>query len=244
MPTAPAPISFAFPFDFHASLGLPPLNASKAPLTAQWEPGWDCASQRWYYQNRVHGTSSWERPSGCDVRLPSKPPSDVSSVPHYPGKVVLPRGWEEGWDSASSRHYYFNRVTEERQWAHPATTNLFKREKTTTQTDASDQRVEIGQSVADGSVMCKMGCGRHAAAGFTKGGNRYDTCCRGCATGGHHEATCRHSATHQSGGGSPTSPCSHQSGHADKGEQCMAEDGDLFCPPHVLLDEAQRAVCV
>merc|ERR1712110_913098 len=31
--------------------------------------------------------------------------------------------------------------------------------------------------------MCKMGCGRKVAPGVTPRGHKFNTCCRGCATG-------------------------------------------------------------
>merc|ERR1719162_1423159 len=37
---------------------------------------------------------------------------------------------------------------------------------------------------------CKMRCGRLAAAGSTKAGVAFDTCCRGCASGKGHDARC------------------------------------------------------
>jgi len=48
-----------------------------------------------------------------------------------------------------------------------------------------------GASAAgDAKVPCKQGCGRSGTPGFTRSGKPFDTCCRGCVTGGAHDDTC------------------------------------------------------
>jgi len=182
MPRPPVPI----PQPFQHAVSAPERH---------WEAAWDTRSGRWYYQNRATGESSWDVPSGCTMTLPTRPPKDVTKVPHYPPQADLPRGWEKGWDTATSRHYYFNRHTQERSWDLP--------------TAAGAPRMDRGCSAKRDresvhGVMCKMGCGRPVATGRTKNGNLFDTCCRGCAKGGDHDASCRSCVSHRSDPLSPT----------------------------------------
>jgi len=41
-----------------------------------------------------------------------------------------------------------------------------------------------------GVATCKLGCGRRVAPGVTRSGKKFDTCCRGCATGKAHHKLC------------------------------------------------------
>jgi hypothetical protein len=151
-----------------------------------WEEGWDSAHCRKYYFNRATEERCW------------KPPV-----------AGMPRGWEEGWDSAHGRKYYFNRATEERCWKPPAS---MRRPESGTAAATGAKRKDIEDR---GQVMCKMGCGRPAAAGKTKNGNNYDTCCRGCASGGDHDSSCGCSAMPRRQDVPPMPSISPKRGHSE-----------------------------
>mmetsp|Transcript_17026 Transcript_17026/g.32833 ORF Transcript_17026/g.32833 Transcript_17026/m.32833 type:complete len:413 (+) Transcript_17026:85-1323(+) len=58
------------------------------------------------------------------------------------------------------------------------------------------QRPALGAIVEEewaqlmGVATCKLGCGRRVAPGVTRSGKKFDTCCRGCATGKAHHKLC------------------------------------------------------
>lgn len=94
-------------------------NASQEPGGSKWEPAWSTTQNRWFYRDCTNGISSWTKPEGCTIELPSKPPSN--EVGSRPGadEDPLPPGWEAEWDVTNCRTYYFNRSTGERQWTRP-----------------------------------------------------------------------------------------------------------------------------
>jgi len=86
-----------------------------------WEANYDSTTQRWFYQDRCNGVSSWERPAGVNFELPTQPPQVRRTREAEP----CPPGWEASFDNASQRYFYFNRETQKRVWtfkiAAPAT---------------------------------------------------------------------------------------------------------------------------
>mmetsp|Transcript_29174 Transcript_29174/g.63441 ORF Transcript_29174/g.63441 Transcript_29174/m.63441 type:complete len:435 (+) Transcript_29174:70-1374(+) len=84
---------------------------------SNWDFGWDHRSRRYYYQDRVTGKSTWETPPGCTLKLPDRPPEDVSVGPI---PEDLPHGWMAVWDLKSKRYYYVNTTKgQERTWFKP-----------------------------------------------------------------------------------------------------------------------------
>merc|ERR1711865_1108383 len=84
-------------------------------------------------------------------------------------------GWEAQWDSNYNCFYMFNRQTQQRQWlmreAHRSTAETVHQEA------KAEGTTRVSKDAGD-KAMCKKGCGRAAAMGFTSGGNPFDTCCR------------------------------------------------------------------
>mmetsp|Transcript_3032 Transcript_3032/g.4978 ORF Transcript_3032/g.4978 Transcript_3032/m.4978 type:complete len:937 (-) Transcript_3032:202-3012(-) len=85
-------------------------------LSCYWEAAWSPKEERWFYQDRVAGIATWDRPPNCTIQLPAEPPARELEGGH-PAKE-LPKEWERAWDATSSRHFYFNRSTGSRTW-HP-----------------------------------------------------------------------------------------------------------------------------
>jgi len=175
---------------FASSMPRPP-SCEASPLTSRperecWELAWDSSVGKWYYMDRTSGKSSWTKPRHCTIEKPIQP----ARGPPVP-KDLRP-GWEAQWDPHHNCFYIFNRETQQRQWlmreAHPSTA------ETVHQDAKADGTTIVGKDARE-KAMCKKGCGRPAAIGFTNGGNPFDTCCRGCALGGGHEVTCGHCAS-------------------------------------------------
>merc|ERR1712008_233628 len=55
-----------------------------------------------------------------------------------------------------------------------------------------EERAMIGDTTMDGdpTQLCVKGCGRPVAEGPENKGRAYDTCCRGCGSGGVHDEEC------------------------------------------------------
>mmetsp|Transcript_52940 Transcript_52940/g.123960 ORF Transcript_52940/g.123960 Transcript_52940/m.123960 type:complete len:942 (-) Transcript_52940:161-2986(-) len=85
-------------------------------ISCYWEAAWSPKEERWFYQDRIAGIATWDRPPGCTIQLPAEPPARELQGGH-PAKE-LPKEWERAWDATSSRHFYFNRSTGSRTW-HP-----------------------------------------------------------------------------------------------------------------------------
>jgi len=126
------------------------------PSAQQWERAWCSKYQRWYYQNRKTGVSTWERPDSF-VEAESTAPAAVSSPWFSCGSLPwfscgwcpcrrrckrqsdiedaeqpeeLPTGWDKAWDSRHQQVYFYNLETRERTWSPPtgATTSTLTAE--------------------------------------------------------------------------------------------------------------------
>lgn len=82
----------------------------------QWEVAWDSVQQRWYYQDRFSLKSSWERPLGCTLELPDKPPQGRRASTNLP----IPQSWQVCYDVRANRWFYCNLLSGERSWKHPS----------------------------------------------------------------------------------------------------------------------------
>lgn len=89
--------------------------APAPPDASNWEVAWSTKHEKWYYQDRIAGESSWTQPPGCTLELPSNPPDGFRGE----NGSALPAGWESEWDVTHKRLYYFNRQTKERRWTRP-----------------------------------------------------------------------------------------------------------------------------
>lgn len=88
-------------------------------LAPKWEAAWHPGKKRYFYQDRVTGKSSWSRPSGCTIQLPTRKPADAEfEQPNPPADV--PNGWTVAfsWDH-KSYFYYKIENPEERSWFRP-----------------------------------------------------------------------------------------------------------------------------
>ncbi|CAK9021306.1 unnamed protein product [Durusdinium trenchii] len=86
-------------------------------MASSWTPAWSTKHQRWYWEDRERGVSTWERPADCREALPAAPPQELPDISSK--RFGLPEGWECEWDTRYQRHYYFNRKTQERTWKRP-----------------------------------------------------------------------------------------------------------------------------
>jgi len=107
-------------------------NVTPAAAVPHWELGWSEDDQKYYFLDRQNGLSSWDRPPGCDIELPAKPPADQPrKVPPTAQQVALPPGWEMAFDPVHKKHYYYNHSTRERSWKHPGMDALAARPTST-----------------------------------------------------------------------------------------------------------------
>jgi len=93
-------------------------NVTPAAAAPQWEIGWSEDDQKYYFLDRQSGLSSWERPAGCDLEVPMKPPEQPRKAAAEK-QAALPPGWEMAFDYVHKKHYYYNHSTNERTWKHP-----------------------------------------------------------------------------------------------------------------------------
>mmetsp|Transcript_33364 Transcript_33364/g.92097 ORF Transcript_33364/g.92097 Transcript_33364/m.92097 type:complete len:518 (-) Transcript_33364:66-1619(-) len=98
---------------------FPSAGASRTLLKEPfWEVAWCPKNEKWFYQDRGRGVSSWKRPDGCMLQLPKHVP-DTSRFAASPPEAPPP-GWETAMDEKNRQHYYYNRSSGERTWCHPA----------------------------------------------------------------------------------------------------------------------------
>lgn len=218
---------------------------SHNPGSSRWEVAWDVKHSRWYYIDRRDGTSSWTKPGDCDIVLPREtskpwrrtrpctPEKDCDDIPSH----CLRAGWEAAWDMKTQRWYFFNRDTQQRVWDIEEVCALVENKACPEDMSALEgkarpeevrapkwltEEVRKLESPCESSrrMPCKMGCGRLACRGFTRSGKPFDTCCRGCATGGDHDASCRRDAV----------DLKQEESRSTINSVCMADDqeGDLF----------------
>lgn len=90
-------------------------------MASNWVPGWSTRHQRWYWEDRKLGVSTWECPAECKEQpLPQQLPAEIPDLASK--RIGLPEGWECEWDVRYQRDYYFNRKTQERTWKRPRDT--------------------------------------------------------------------------------------------------------------------------
>mmetsp|Transcript_40804 Transcript_40804/g.64695 ORF Transcript_40804/g.64695 Transcript_40804/m.64695 type:complete len:442 (+) Transcript_40804:67-1392(+) len=87
-------------------------------VDGSWEVAWDPTCQRYYYQDRARGISSWCRPADCSFDLPQEQPGDAIGAPVVVPSS-LPPGWSVAWDCKSQCFYYYNSQTFARTWERP-----------------------------------------------------------------------------------------------------------------------------
>lgn len=108
-------------YDWWRECHEPAEDAESAEDDAQsavaWEVAWDHQNQRWFFQDRRSGQSSFQRPPGCMLDLPESPPGDTSLPP---APADLPVGWRVAWDFQTSRYYFYHPAEKKRSWTHPS----------------------------------------------------------------------------------------------------------------------------
>eukprot|EP00929_Paragymnodinium_shiwhaense_P039891 TRINITY_DN20887_c0_g5_i1.p1 TRINITY_DN20887_c0_g5~~TRINITY_DN20887_c0_g5_i1.p1 ORF type:complete len:2337 (+),score=619.14 TRINITY_DN20887_c0_g5_i1:127-7137(+) len=96
------------------------MRDKKQPIAAsKWEPAWDPRSKRWYFQDRIKGQSTWDKPSDFQGDLPRLPPAPPPDLQPDPDELNIPEPWQGAYDSEHKRLYYFNRETGVTTWNRP-----------------------------------------------------------------------------------------------------------------------------
>merc|ERR1712216_789996 len=87
-------------------------------MEGSWEVAWDPVCEKYYYQDRARGVSSWCRPTDCTFDLPQeRPGNSIGAFPAAP--TGLPLGWSAAWDCKSQCFYFYSSRTRVRTWERP-----------------------------------------------------------------------------------------------------------------------------